>query len=114
MVRRLCALAAIGIGIGNLNGQTLDALISPGDLSGAHAHLSGLANCEKCHTPGQGVSEEKCLGCHEELATRIQARQGFHRLKDANCAACHAEPRWKGAFASSLGQGSFRTRSDGL
>ncbi len=69
--------------------QELDFLVSPGELARAHSDLSGLKNCSSCHDSGSGLSPEKCLACHEELSTRIQAARGFHARKKENCIECH-------------------------
>jgi hypothetical protein len=68
-------------------------IISPGELSRAHAELEGMRNCTRCHElRRQGVSRELCLACHEPLATRIAAGTGFHStLAEEDCAACHKE-----------------------
>lgn len=68
------------------------AQISPGDLAQAHAHLEGLANCTKCHTLGDKVSDQKCLDCHDEIARLINADRGYHAtktVKDQPCYKCH-------------------------
>ena len=81
----LAALPAV------LRGQESELLVSPGKLSKAHGELSGLNNCPKCHTPGNRSVDQKCLACHEELATRIVAGRGFHRDKKTGCPTCHPD-----------------------
>ncbi len=67
-------------------------LISPGELSQAHAALEGIRNCTQCHTLGQrGIDRARCLDCHTPLEARISAEEGFHATVDANCATCHKE-----------------------
>lgn len=68
-------------------------LLSPGKLAAAHAELSGVRNCTQCHVLGErGISNAKCLECHESLAGRIAAEQGFHaNLGARSCAACHKD-----------------------
>ncbi len=46
--------------------------ISPGELSREHAKFEGLQNCTKCHTLGEGLSNQKCLDCHTEIKVRIE------------------------------------------
>jgi len=72
----------------------VSAQISPGKLAESHAHLEGLSNCTKCHVLGEKVTNEKCLDCHKEIATRIKAGRGYHasaenRAKD--CFECHSD-----------------------
>jgi hypothetical protein len=68
-------------------------LISPGKLSSAHADLEGIRHCTKCHElRKQGISSSLCLDCHEPLARRMEADEGFHAsLPDKACATCHKE-----------------------
>ena len=70
-------------------GQELDFLVSPGPLNQAHADLTGLAMCSSCHSTGIGLSAEKCLDCHKELATRIEAKTGYHAQTQGACIECH-------------------------
>jgi hypothetical protein len=73
---------------------TLCAQISPGDLTKAHAHLEGIANCTKCHVLGDKVTNAKCLDCHTEIKSRVDQRKGFHSSSEVvgkDCFACHSE-----------------------
>jgi len=65
------------------------ALVSPGRLSAAHAHLA--ADCFACHTPARGPEAERCIACHA-AETALLARQptAFHADIGA-CAQCHFE-----------------------
>jgi hypothetical protein len=85
----LMALAWI-VTHGESAAQDLDSLISPGALSRAHAGLAGLSNCTSCHSPGEGVTDERCLACHTDLDARVRARRGFHRDK-TRCVSCHVD-----------------------
>ncbi|MEJ2190323.1 MAG: cytochrome c3 family protein, partial [Acidobacteriota bacterium] len=71
--------------------QGVGQLLSPGPLSAAHAKLEGLDNCNKCHEPGQGVSAQKCLSCHQPIAQRMAAKKGVHRDVTDDCVTCHVE-----------------------
>lgn len=71
-----------------------NAQISPGDLTSAHAHLEGIANCTKCHVLGDKVSNTKCLDCHKEIKSRIDQKDGYHASADVtgkDCFTCHSE-----------------------
>lgn len=68
--------------------------LSPGDLSKAHAHLEGVANCTKCHVLGEKVSNDKCLSCHKEIKRLTDKRRGYHASKEVKgkeCASCHSD-----------------------
>jgi len=68
-------------------------LLSPGPLARPHAELEGLRNCTSCHQLGQrGISADRCLNCHEALAARIDAREGYHAtVSTTACAECHKD-----------------------
>lgn len=73
---------------------SLQAQISPGDLAKAHADLEGIMNCTECHILGGGVSNERCLDCHEEMKTRIDSKKGYHaseEVRTKDCASCHSD-----------------------
>jgi hypothetical protein len=68
--------------------------ISPGDLTTAHSKLEGMSNCTKCHELGEQVSKDKCLDCHKEIKSLINAGRGYHsssESKSKDCWACHSE-----------------------
>lgn len=72
--------------------------LSPGELSTAHTGLEGLSNCTQCHVLGNKVSNDKCLACHTELASRITARKGYHSsvsVEGKQCSECHSEHNGK-------------------
>lgn len=94
MLRALLAvLALLALPVGPARAD----LVSPGELSRAHASLEGLTNCTKCHAKGQGLSQEKCLECHKELRASISQGKGFHgRLTDRDCEHCHHEHQGRG------------------
>lgn len=69
---------------------------SPGPLSKSHEKLEGQNNCSECHTEGEKLSNDKCLGCHdhEPLRKRIRQNKGFHasrKVKGKKCENCHTE-----------------------
>jgi len=72
-------------------------LISPGELSAAHADLDGIRNCRNCHELRQrGAKDELCLTCHEPLAALIAANRGYHATVTESCASCHKEHGGRG------------------
>jgi len=69
-------------------------LVSPGKLADAHAELSGVKNCTRCHTLGRrgGLSNDKCLECHVPLRNRVREQKGLHAtVADKKCADCHKD-----------------------
>jgi hypothetical protein len=68
------------------------AQVSPGPLAKAHAELDGNLGCIKCHGKGEGEMDHKCMACHEEIASLVQQRRGFHgREGNKDCAHCHPD-----------------------
>jgi hypothetical protein len=66
--------------------------VEPGPRILGHAKL----DCQKCHTSGSGISNSKCLSCHEHkpLQRRIKAKKGLHarsKFKSKTCESCHSE-----------------------
>lgn len=68
-------------------------ILSPGRLSDGHASLEGDDKCTSCHSEGNQVVADRCLGCHDGLAARVRARQGLHGgpYRGKPCADCHVE-----------------------
>ncbi len=69
---------------------------SPGPLSESHAEIDGRDNCNDCHTSGRGLSNDKCLDCHDhnDLRDKIRAGKGFHSSAEVvgkKCESCHFE-----------------------
>lgn len=74
--------------------SSLQAQISPGDLTTSHADLEGMFKCTQCHTIGDKVSDAKCLDCHTEIQSLMDKNAGFHssrEVKGKECASCHSE-----------------------
>lgn len=73
--------------------QDAGGFVSPGPLALPHADLKGITQCFECHTLGAGVSDKKCMGCHEEVEAQVDAGTGFHADKGEDCASCHPDHR---------------------
>ena len=72
----------------------VNAQISPGDLTSAHAKFEGISNCTKCHVLGKQVQVSKCLDCHTEIKKLMDSNRGYHagsEVKGKNCWSCHSE-----------------------
>jgi predicted CXXCH cytochrome family protein len=86
---RIAILAVLFVG---LTTSPALAQLSPGKLSRAHAHLSGLTNCSHCHKLGSRDVQPKCLGCHTEISTMVAEERGLHAGEDfSQCVDCHVE-----------------------
>ena len=64
-------------------------LVSPGELSSAHAMLDD--RCSACHAPYERIRGQACVRCHA-LADRLlaQTRTQFHAYVPS-CVECHRE-----------------------
>lgn len=68
--------------------------LSPGDLVNVHADLEGVFNCTKCHSVGAKIDQNKCLSCHLEVKSRLEANKGYHSastVKEKSCVSCHSD-----------------------
>ncbi|QNJ96620.1 cytochrome c family protein [Constantimarinum furrinae] len=73
---------------------TLNAQISPGDLTDSHSKFEGMSNCTLCHELGSKVTNNKCLECHTEIKSLLSQNKGFHatpRVESQDCFKCHSE-----------------------
>lgn len=62
--------------------------VSPGPLSTGHAEYDNSDACVKCHVSSQGVTNQKCLSCHQN----VNHRGGLHpTFASKPCIACHVE-----------------------
>ena len=94
-VARTCWVAGLACALlllapGRASAQ-FGSLLAPGPLAKAHAKLEGVGNCIQCHTTVGKVSAQKCLTCHEPVASRITARTGVHKAAGDTCSSCHVE-----------------------
>ena len=66
---------------------------SPGPLAAGHATWDAASACSVCHSDTQpDVPRAKCLACHAPIASRINARRGFHAnawVSGKACESCH-------------------------
>ncbi len=83
-------------------------IISPGELTAAHASLEGIRNCTNCHEIRQrGISPAKCLDCHTPLRTRISRGEGLHANLSRQCGSCHKDHFGRQFDPIRLSTGSF-------
>ncbi len=72
--------------------QELAPLVSPGYISAAHTAIE--ARCDRCHTPFQGLPDQRCLTCHPRIEELQQTGTGFHgQRSDGPCVSCHTDHR---------------------
>ena len=69
----------------------LPQLVSPGELSAAHAFLEN--ECSKCHTTGKGIEAVNCVVCHANNQNLLQRQPTAFHASIGRCGECHAEHR---------------------
>jgi len=69
--------------------------LNPGPLASPHSTLEGGNKCESCHELASGVPNEKCLACHQEIATQVRAKSGWHSKQTLPCFKCHSDHKGK-------------------
>ncbi|MDH5477295.1 MAG: cytochrome c3 family protein [Nitrospinota bacterium] len=75
-----------------VKGQTeAGKIFLDGPLSMKHKELED--DCESCHLPWQGVSEAKCMACHEEKKHFQLVHPEVKGLRDSPCTTCHSDPK---------------------
>jgi hypothetical protein len=83
---------ALGVILGTTPGPSAAQLLSPGPLAERHAELEGIRRCTACHALGKrGIQAERCMSCHEPLASRVERGSGYHATVSPDCAECHKE-----------------------
>ena len=90
----VCCLVIAAVLAGALAPRKTGAqFLSPGKLSSDHASIDGDANCSECHSTGRRLDTNACLGCHDDLGTRIRRQEGLHgrEYRGQDCGRCHVE-----------------------
>lgn len=80
--------------IGWIVASKRQAAFRPGGVSSAHKTAAIANDCNACHTPWKGVSDERCIDCH--AAPEHHPNQAF----TASCISCHSEHREMQKLAS--------------
>ena len=86
----LVLLGALSLGLMG-SGGGWRTMLSPGHLVAGHADIAG--QCDKCHAVLQGIPDERCLSCHDDLEMVLPGQSpGFHAtVVDQDCIACHVD-----------------------
>lgn len=88
----LCASSA--------NAASIESLVMPGPVITAHSDIE--QECGSCHSPfSQAQQNQLCLTCHEEIATDLKKRSGYHGKHpdpaNTECRSCHVEHKGRNA-----------------
>jgi len=87
--------------------QSLNDVISPGELVAGHAKWA--SECTKCHERFNKSAQPKlCLDCHKEIAGDIRDLKHYHgRIPDTECRICHTEHKGRKAQIIKLDESKF-------
>jgi hypothetical protein len=82
----------------------------PGDVILGHANIE--SDCSSCHLAfNRSEQRALCLDCHEEIASDIEVRLGFHGRSDeasiAECSSCHTDHEGRNADIMGLDEDTF-------
>ncbi len=94
----LCLLAAlIGLWPSAAMAQTMESVLSPGELIQGHAKWQD--DCKQCHVRFDRAAQDRlCMDCHKNIGRDVGQKTGFHgRLKPQACRACHTEHKGRAA-----------------
>ncbi|MEZ5660066.1 MAG: cytochrome C [Burkholderiaceae bacterium] len=82
--------------------QTLESLLSPGALTGAHQRFE--EECSACHVAFKPQAQKGlCLQCHQDIGFDIEHRKGLHgRNADKDCRDCHTDHRGRDAQPTAM------------
>lgn len=94
----------------NINAQSLETLIMPGEVIKGHADLE--SECSSCHVSFDRAGQSRlCLDCHEEVANDITGEQGYHgrdsEVTGSSCASCHTDHEGRNARIAVLDEQGF-------
>lgn len=95
-------------------GQGFGGFVSPGDLAHDHADLDKITKCTSCHEPGAGVTQERCLACHESVEEQIANNKGFHAHLTQTCQSCHADHKGRDFELIQLDEETFNHQATGF
>ena len=94
---------------------TAGGFLSPGDLAQDHEELEGLTQCSQCHKPfSPGVDAKRCIACHNEIQSQIQADHGFHARRTTQCERCHSDHHGRDFELTQFNEELFGHRSTGF
>ena len=87
--------------------QSIDDVLSPGELVAGHAKWD--SECTKCHERfNKSAQRRLCLDCHKDIAADLQRHDRYHgRLTESQCRSCHTEHKGRKAKISKVDANQF-------
>jgi hypothetical protein len=67
--------------------------VAPGPLNESHSAFDNSEGCPRCHEANKGVTNAKCLDCHDhkQLKDELAKGHGLHATFTGPCLTCHPE-----------------------
>jgi len=92
------------------NAQSVESLVMPGKVVRGHAEVE--TDCSSCHKRfSRSKQDSLCLDCHEDIASDVDEKTGFHGRSDdvaaSRCAACHTDHEGRNADIVGLNEETF-------
>ncbi|MGE5471738.1 MAG: cytochrome C [Bacteroidota bacterium] len=106
LLRGLFLLAWL-LGAGSAMAQSVEKMLSPGELIEGHAKYE--QDCNQCHQRFDRAAQTRlCLECHKDIARDVAARGHLHgKLEDKACRACHTEHKGRKAKIATIDKAKF-------
>lgn len=76
-----------------------DSAAEPGRLSSVHEQVD---ECTACHRPWRGVSDERCIECHDMTSMAFPRREIRFHQAGKHCLTCHKEHGMLGRTISKM------------
>jgi hypothetical protein len=107
---RLLWLLALLVATPVMAQTIMERLITPGELSSAHAKLE--SKCDSCHSSFRKEAQNrKCVACHKEVGADISGRKGYHgksgSARTGACKSCHSDHKGRGYALVRLNRSTF-------
>ena len=96
--RALLALALAVAATAPAAAQTIESVLSPGEL--IQGHVQWEQECAKCHVRFERAAQDRlCMDCHKEVGRDMRERTGYHgrQHEQSTCRACHTDHRGRAA-----------------
>lgn len=105
--RRLLAAALLVALAPPLLAQSLESVISPGELIRGHAKFDD--QCSDCHVRFDRKAQDgRCMDCHKDIGADVRGKSGYHgRLKPQACRSCHTDHKGREAQIADFDKKQF-------
>jgi hypothetical protein len=88
--------------------QTIESVLSPGELIQGHARWE--QDCARCHVRFERTAQDRlCTDCHKDVGRDMRERTGYHGRQQSQptCRACHTDHKGRAARIALFDQQRF-------